>query len=164
MCENIERRQLFTPQARGTLPSRSAEGESAARHSFGFRRHGTARGTRGGGERGGPGVRREQAPPAEPPIEQRRLLRMVATLALDRLQQLDTVGLFKKAAPAPPATAVARNAEAIEFPADLSTIRRRSQSGGYGSIRDLSMDVQRLLCSSATACSGTGSGHHQAAS
>lgn len=160
------RHQLFTP-----VPSRSAQDENGdRRRAFGFRRHGATRRTGGGGggggeSGGGPGVQREQAPPGELPIEQRRLVRMVATLALDQLQQLDPLGLFKTTAPAPPPAAAA--AAAIR---GFTTIRRRSQSqsqsgggGGYGSIRDLALDVQRLLRSNATAFNCTGPDRHKEA-
>ncbi|CAN0393130.1 unnamed protein product, partial [Hapterophycus canaliculatus] len=86
----------------------------------------------------------EQVPPSKQPIERRRLMRMVAAFALDRLQQLDPLNLFKDPVPA----GVAGYAEAIEFPIDFSTIRRRSQWGLYGAIQDLALDVQ-LLCANA---------------
>ncbi|CAM9761574.1 unnamed protein product [Scytosiphon promiscuus] len=92
------------------------------------------------------------------PIERRRLMRMVATFALDRLQQLDPLNLFKDPVPA----GVAGYAEAIEFPIDFSTIRRRSQWGLYGSIQDLSLDVQ-LLCANAKTFNAPGTIYHKEA-
>lgn len=98
------------------------------------------------------------APPAKLTLEQRRLLRLVTTLALDRLQQVDPLDLFKDPVPA----GVAGYAEAIPFPIDFSTIRRRSQWNVYGSLTDLALDVQ-LLCANARAFNGPGTIYHSAA-
>ncbi|CAN0234774.1 unnamed protein product, partial [Ectocarpus fasciculatus] len=92
------------------------------------------------------------------PIERRRLLRMVATLALDRLQQLDPLNLFKDPVP----DGVEGYAEAIEHPIDFSTIRRRSQWELYGSVRELALDVQ-LLCANARTFNGPGTIYHKEA-
>ncbi|CAN0225389.1 unnamed protein product [Ectocarpus sp. 12 AP-2014] len=92
------------------------------------------------------------------PIERRRLLRMVATLALDRLQQLDPLNLFKDPVP----DGVEGYAEAIEHPIDFSTIRRRSQWELYGSIHELALDVQ-LLCANARTFNGPGTIYHKEA-
>ena len=92
-----------------------------------------------------PVFRQNKSRPGKQSIEQRRLVRMVATHALDRLQQLDPLNLFKD-----PVSGVPGYTEAIEFPIDFTTIRRRSQWGLYGSIRDLALDVQ-LLCANAMA-------------
>lgn len=83
---------------------------------------------------------------------------MVATLALDRLQQLDPMNLFKDPVP----VGVAGYAEAIEYPIDFSTIRRRSQWELYGSIRDLALDVQ-LMCANAMTFNGAGTIYHKEA-
>lgn len=98
------------------------------------------------------------APPAKLSIEQRRLLRLVTTLALDRLQRLDPLDLFKDPVPA----GVTGYAEAIPFPIDFSTVRRRSQWEVYGSIRDVALDVE-LLCANARAFNGPGTVYHSAA-
>lgn len=97
-------------------------------------------------------------PPARPLIERKRLLRLVATLALDRLQELDPLDLFKDPVP----SGVAGYAETIEFPIDFSTIRRRSQWGLYASIRELALEVE-LLCANAKAFNAPGTVYHTAA-
>lgn len=138
----------------------SAEGGGEA---YAFRRDMSPRGSGsvgsgvdavGSGWRG----RESPTPPVPLPLERRRLLRMVGTLALDRLQQLDPLDLFKDPVP----SGVAGYAEAIPFPIDFSTIRRRSQWDVYGSITDLTLDVQ-LLCANAMAFNGPGTVYHSAA-
>lgn len=140
-CENIVRHQLFSPRAVGTRSSRSAEGGSGGRDALGFPRHGAPRGTGGAGAgSGGPGAKGARAHRERPPpgTTEQRLLRMVATLALGRLQRLlDPLGLFKRLR--------------------LSIVRRRLQSGGYGSIRNLALDVQRLCAEATTTFGGAGS-------
>ncbi|CAN0558809.1 unnamed protein product, partial [Ectocarpus sp. 12 AP-2014] len=83
---------------------------------------------------------------------------MVATFALDRLQQLDPLNLFKDPVP----DGVEGYAEAIEYPIDFSTIRRRSQWELYGSIHQLALDVQ-LLCANARSFNDPGTVYHTAA-
>lgn len=98
------------------------------------------------------------APTALPlPIDQRRLLRLVITLALDRLQHLDPCDLF-----AEPVYGVVGYAERIQFPIDFATIRRRAQWEVYGSLTDLALDVE-LLCANARTFNGPESIYGQAA-
>lgn len=111
-----------------------------------------------GADDGDPDVEKKPVPPSKQPIEQRRLMRMVATFALDRLQQLDTFNFFKEPVPA----GVAGYAEAIEFPIDFTTIRRRSQWGLYGSIQEVALDVQ-LLCANARTFNGPDSVYYKEA-
>lgn len=92
------------------------------------------------------------------PVDQRRLLRLVITLALDRLQDLDPFDLFAEPVP----QGVVGYAEAIEFPIDFSTIRRRAQWEVYGSLTDLALDVE-LLCANALAFNAKESIYHNAA-
>lgn len=96
--------------------------------------------------------------PAKPSIERKRLLRLVATLALDRLQELDPLDLFKDPVP----SGVAGYAETIDFPIDFSTIRRRSQWGLYTSIGEVALEVE-LLCANAKAFNAPGTVYHTAA-
>ena len=84
---------------------------------------------------------------------------MVATHALDRVQELDPLNLFKD----PVGKEVQGYREVIESPIDFSTIRRRSQWGLYGSIHDLALDV-KLLCSNAVTFNGVGSVYDKEAS
>ncbi|CAB1120028.1 unnamed protein product [Ectocarpus sp. CCAP 1310/34] len=121
---------------------------------------GAGEGGSGGGPRGGglAGVWEVQALPGQLPIERRRLLRMVATFALDRLQQLDPLNLFKDPVP----DGVEGYAEEIEYPIDFSTIRRRLQWEVYGSIHQLALDVQ-LLCANARTFNDPGTVYHTAA-
>lgn len=83
---------------------------------------------------------------------------MVITLALDRLQELDPSEFFAQ----PVSSDVVGYAEAIPFPIDFATIRRRAQWNVYGSLMDLALDVQ-LLCANAKAFNPLGSIYHTAA-
>lgn len=74
-------------------------------------------------------------------LERRRLLRMVVTMALDRLQDRDSLNVLKGLV----ADAGGGYTEAIRCPIDFSTIRRRLQWGLYESLTDLAEDV-KLLC------------------
>lgn len=78
-----------------------------------------------------------------------RLLRLVATPALDTLQRLDPVNLFKDPVPA----SVPGYAESIEHPMDFSTIRQRLQRAQYASVGNIAQDV-RLLCDNAMMFNG----------
>lgn len=153
---------FFLPE---TLPSSSSVEVGA--DAYAFRRDTSPRGSdaSGGGGSGSAaatgGERWSEegpAPPAKPPIERKRLLRLVATLALDRLQELDPLDLFKDPVP----SGVAGYAETIDFPIDFSTIRRRSQWGLYASIGELALDVD-LLCANAKAFNAPGTVYHTAA-
>lgn len=154
----------FLPEV---LPSSSSVEVGA--DAYAFRRDASPRGSdasggggSGGGSAaavGGEGWSEEgPAPPAKPPIERKRLLRLVATLALDRLQELDPLDLFKDPVP----SGVAGYAETIDFPIDFSTIRRRSQWGLYASIGELALEVD-LLCANAKAFNAPGTVYHTAA-
>lgn len=159
----------FLPEV---LPSSSAEGGGDA---YAFRRDTSPRGSDASGGGGGGGAaataaaaaaaaagegwsEEGPAPPAKPSIERKRLLRLVVTLVLDRLQELDPLDLFKDPVP----SGVAGYAEAIDFPIDFSTIRRRSQWGLYASIRELAFDIE-LLCANATTFNAVGTVYHTAA-
>lgn len=74
-------------------------------------------------------------------LERRRLLRMVVTMALDRLQDIDSLNVLKGLV----ADASEGYTETIRCPIDLSTIRRRLQWGLYESLTDLAEEV-KLLC------------------
>lgn len=74
-------------------------------------------------------------------LERRRLLRMVVTMALDRLQDIDSLNVLKGLVTDPGEGYT----EAIRCPIDLSTIRRRLQWGLYESLTDLAKEV-KLLC------------------
>lgn len=79
-------------------------------------------------------------------LARRRLLRLVSTLALDRLQQIDTLNLFRD-----PVRAGAKgHAGAIKFPIDFATIRQRVQWDEYGSIPRLAADVRRMCANAIT--------------
>lgn len=80
------------------------------------------------------------------------------TLSLDRLQQLDPLDLF--AEPVPPG--VVGYAEAIQFPIDFSTIRRRAQWEVYGTLTDVELDVE-LLCANARAFNDASTVYHKSA-
>lgn len=82
---------------------------------------------------------------------------MVAKHALERLQELDHLGLF-----ANPVEGVPGDYLAVEFPIDFATIRRRLLSGAYGSIGDLAREVQ-LLCANTMKFNGPGDVFHERA-
>lgn len=154
---------FFLPAVHPSSSSGGGGGEAYA-----FRRDTSSRGSDGSGGGGSEGVAAAAAgggwseegssSPANLTLERKRLLRLVATLALDRLQELDPLDLFKDPVP----SGVAGYAEAIEFPIDFSTIRRRSQWGLYASIMDLALDVE-LLCANARAFNAPGTVYHTAA-
>ena len=121
---------------------------------------GSDRGKVSGGKGVGDGkiVGEEQESASPDQLEHRRLLRIVATMALDRLQELDPLDLFKNPVP----DGVDGYAEAIPYPSDFSTIRRRMQWGLYKSLPDLALDVQ-LLCANAMTFNPPGTAFYAAA-
>ncbi|CAN0423649.1 unnamed protein product, partial [Ectocarpus sp. 8 AP-2014] len=135
----------------------SGGGSSGGGTSGGSTSREAGEGGSGGGPRGGglAGVGAVQSLSGQLPIERRRLLRMVGTFALDRLQQLDPLNLFKDPVP----DGVEGYAETIEYPIDFSTIRRWSQWELYGSIQQLALDVQ-LLCANARTFNDPGTVYH----
>lgn len=79
----------------------------------------------------------------EKPLVQCRVLRMVATHALDRLADIDKFSLFKE-----PVTGVNGYKEVIKQPMDFFSIRRRLQRGHYACIQGIAADV-KLVCTNA---------------
>lgn len=94
----------------------------------------------GGGGGSGDGLPHEQDLAPSVHLARRRLLRLVSTLALNRLQQLDPLDLFRGAVPA----GAKGYAGAMKFPVDFLTIRRRVQWDAYGSVLNLAADVRRM--------------------
>lgn len=100
------------------------------------------RGSGGGGS--GDGLPHEKGLAPSVRLARRRLIKLVSMLALDRLQQLDPLDLFRDPVPA----GVKGYADAIKFPIDFSTIRRRVRRDAYVSVMDLAAEI-RLLCANA---------------